>query len=102
MTTPLSQAARDEVAGFCRRWGVSRLWLFGSAARGEAGPASDIDLLAEFLPESTASTWDWPRMTAELEAIFGRPVDLLSVGILENPFRRASIEASREMIYAAA
>lgn len=89
------------LASFCRRYGITELWLFGSAARGDDRPDSDVDLLAKFAPDSATSTWDWPAMTDELEAIFGRKVDLLSEGILRNPYRRASIMADRKVLYAA-
>lgn len=40
-------------------------------------------------------------MTDELQVVFGRKVDLLSEGVLRNPFRRASIMADRKVLYAA-
>lgn len=91
----------EVIAAFCRRWGVVRLWLFGSLARGDATDASDADVLVEFAPGARTSTWDWPEMQDELTTIFGREVDLLSTGVLRNPFRRRSIEASRRLLYAA-
>lgn len=89
------------IEDFCRRWGVAELWLFGSAARGDARPSSDADILVKFAPDATTSTWDWPVMIDELEVIFGCKVDLLSEGVLRNPFRRASILADRKILYAA-
>lgn len=83
------------------RWEIARLWLFGSLASGTARPESDADLLVEFSPGASTSTWDWPAMQDELQSLFGRPVDLLSTGVLRNPFRRRSIEASRRLLYAA-
>lgn len=91
----------DTVRLFCTKWRVSRLWLFGSLARGTHSPDSDADVLVEFLPDATTSTWDWPAMQDDLRVIFGREVDLLSMGVLRNPFRRRSIEASRRLLYAA-
>lgn len=89
------------IAHFCMKWRVARLWVFGSVARDAAKPDSDIDILAEFLPASTTSTWDWPQMQDELRSIFGRNVDLLSTGVLRNPFRRETIESTRKLLYAA-
>lgn len=86
---------------FCRRWGVSELWLFGSAARDQQRAESDVDILVKFAAGSTTSAWDWPAMTDELQVVFGRKVDLLSEGVLRNPFRRASIMADRKVLYAA-
>lgn len=86
---------------FCRKWQIEKLWVFGSAARGDDRPGSDIDLLVTFLPGATTSTWDWPDMIDELSEIFGREIDLLSEGILRNPFRREAILRDRELLYAA-
>ena len=91
----------SELRAFCLRWKVSRLWLFGSLARGDARPESDADLIVEFADDSATSTWDWPAMQDELRAIFNRDIDLLSTGVLTNKFRRASIEATRRLLYAA-
>jgi predicted nucleotidyltransferase len=92
---------RERLADFCRRWGVRNMWLFGSTVRGDATPQSDVDVLVDFHEDARASTWDWPAMTDELAAIFGQKVDLLSMGVLRNPYRRASIMAHRELVYAA-
>lgn len=91
----------EQLRQFCNRWSVARLWLFGSLARGQARADSDADLLVEFMPSATTSTWDWPVMQDELAVLFGRPIDLLSTGVLRNPFRRESIMASRRLLYAA-
>ena len=103
-TTLIVNLAPDQLASlsqFARRWQVSRLWVFGSVAAGAATPASDIDVLSEFAPDAATSTWDWPAMQDELGAIFGRRVDLLSTGVLNNPWHRRSIEQTRKLVYAA-
>lgn len=55
--------------------------LFGSLARGEERPTSDIDLLVDFSEGS--SLFDLIRMARELEALLGRSVDVISVGGLK-------------------
>jgi predicted nucleotidyltransferase len=55
---------------------ASRVRLFGSAARGEDRPDSDIDLLVDF--DQDSSLFDLMRMARELEALFGRGVDVVS------------------------
>ncbi|QYK47332.1 MAG: nucleotidyltransferase family protein [Phycisphaeraceae bacterium] len=97
----LGPAQHAALVAFCSKWGIEELSLFGSVARGDARPDSDADILVRFAPNSATSTWDWPGMVDELEAIFGRRVDLLTDAVLRNPYRRASIMADRRVLYAA-
>jgi predicted nucleotidyltransferase len=94
----------QSIADFCRRHGVSELSVFGSLVRGgfrDGGvDPSDVDVLIRLRPDSAVSTWDWPRLTDELEAVFGKRVDLVTDGALENPYRRRSILANRRVLYA--
>lgn len=92
---------RGRLADFGRRWNVRELALFGSTARGEARPDSDIDLMIEFLPNDTWDLLDLADMQAELADLFGRPVDLVEKGTVRNPYRLASIERDLTVLYAA-
>jgi uncharacterized protein len=60
---------------------ASRVRPFGSAARGDDRPDSDIDLLVDF--DEDSSLFDLMRMSRELEALLGRPVDVVSAGGLK-------------------
>jgi predicted nucleotidyltransferase len=86
---------------FCERWSVAELSLFGSTARADFGPSSDVDLMVTFRPESAATLWDMVDMQEELEAIFGRRVDLVSRNAIRNPYRKRSIERDLTVLYAA-
>lgn len=70
-----------EISRFCRRQGIHRLAVFGSAARGEAGPESDLDLLVEFEPDTHVGL-SFFRIQDELSRLFGRNVDLNTPGFL--------------------
>jgi hypothetical protein len=96
----------EALPALCRRFGVRRLDLFGSAATG--GPfdpgRSDLDLLAAFddrLPPG-AYAEAYFGLRAALEDLFGRPVDLLTEPALENPYLRRRIEAERRPLFSAA
>ena len=90
------------IGDLCRRYGVAKMSLFGSAARGELRPDSDVDVLVEFKSASRASSYDLVDMQAELSALFeNRKVDIASPRILENPFRRRTILPDLKTIYAA-
>lgn len=56
------------------RFGVARLTLFGSVARDEAGPASDVDLLVEF--DKPVGLLSFLELQRHLEILLGRAVDL--------------------------
>lgn len=78
----LVESRRDEVLEIAARHHASRVRLFGSAARGDDGPDSDIDLLVDF--DQGSSLFDLMRMARELEALFGRAVDVVSAGGLKS------------------
>ena len=91
-----------KIAALCRKYGVKKLSLFGSAARGEMGPESDVDLMVEFKPGQAPSLWDGPDMHREFSSLFkGRRVDLVPPEIMRNPYRRKAIEPDLEIIYEA-
>jgi len=66
-------------------WGMQDIAVFGSVARGEEGPDSDIDLLVD--AESGRSLFDIAGFESDLEQLFGRPVDVIIRSAL-NPTRR--------------
>ena len=94
----------DQIAGFCRRWGITEMALFGSVLRDDFGPNSDIDVLVIFEPNARWSLFDLVRMEDELAHILGRRVDLVerrSVERSENYIRRRNILSGAETIYVA-
>jgi uncharacterized protein len=95
-------AHREKLADLCRRTGAKRLDLFGSAARADFDPAhSDLDFLVEFEDLSPAQYAEaYFTLKESLEALFGRPVDLLTTVSLENPYFRARVLAERQLVYA--
>ena len=100
---PIVESKRFEVAELCRRLGVRRLELFGSATRNDFDEASsDFDFLVEFRDDVKGSPLGtWFGLKGDLEAMFGRPVDLVSLNAVVNPFVRAGILKSRQVVYAA-
>lgn len=92
----------DELRGFCARWRISELALFGSALRADFRPDSDIDMLATFEDGASWGLLDHAAMQQELADLLGRPVDLLSRRAVEgsaNPLRRRSIlEGARAIV----
>ena len=76
----LGIAKRRAILAIAARHGVRRVRVFGSFARGEAGPNSDIDLLIEAGPSTPP--WFPGGLLAELEQVLGRRVDVAEEGTL--------------------
>ena len=91
---------RKKLQIFCERYQVSRLALFGSNARGEARPESDVDLLVSFLPGAQVGFLTLGQMKRELTDLFQRPVDLVPQDGLK-PVIRESVLAEARELYAA-
>ena len=75
------------LAEFCRRHGIARLSLFGSALRGEDRPDSDLDLLVEFLPDHRVGFFGLAAIERQLSEMLGRKVDLRTPNELSPRFR---------------
>lgn len=103
MIHAIVEARREQLGALCRRFGVRRLELFGSAASGRFdADRSDLDFLVEFEPDSPLGYSDrYFGLLWGLEELFGRRVDLLEANAIRNPYLRQSIDASRQVLYAA-
>lgn len=73
------------------RFGVAKIGIFGSAARGEERPDSDVDVLVEFAPGQTTFR-NFMALADFLEEFYGRKVDLLTVGGID-PLIRQDVES---------
>ena len=91
---------REQLGELCRHHKIHRLALFGSAARGEMHPNSDVDLLVEFLPGTTVGL-RFITIQDELAALLGRQVDLCTPGFLSPHFRERVLEEAVPLYEAA-
>ncbi|MEN6384562.1 MAG: nucleotidyltransferase domain-containing protein [Phycisphaerales bacterium] len=100
--TQIIEQNKNELAEICRRFCVSRLDVFGSAACGDFDEqTSDIDLLVEFDSSVNQNRFDnFFALQEELQKLFNRSVDLVEPGGLENPYFIESINQTRKKIYA--
>lgn len=96
----ISDHIREQLMEFCKSNGIVSLYLFGSYARNEATPSSDMDLLVEFNEKLQLSYLDVLKLKHELEVITGTHVDLLELQALQNPLRRQRIMNERVLLYA--
>lgn len=91
----------EAIKAYCHRWGVKEFALFGSVLTDRFNQDSDVDVLVEFLPGFGLTFENFPDAIKELEAIFGREVDLVEKDLIRNPFRRYRILTTRRVLYAA-
>ncbi len=90
-----------KIGDFCLKWKIAEMALFGSVLSDEFHPDSDVDVLVSFKDDAGWGLFDFVDMIDELQAIFGRKVDLVEKDSLRNPIRRQAILAGNEVIYAA-
>jgi predicted nucleotidyltransferase len=76
---------RDEILHLAARWGARNVRVFGSAARGEAGPESDVDLLVELEPDRTL--FDLGGFLMDLQDLLGCKVDVVTEPALHSSIR---------------
>jgi predicted nucleotidyltransferase len=91
---------RPELAAICAELGVRRLELFGSAVRSEA--PGDLDFLVDLGDRPPAEYADaYFALLEKLQALFARPVDLVTPAGLGNPYFRERVEQEKTLLYAA-
>ena len=101
MAIPHLVLSDDRIADFCRRWKITEMSVFGSVVREDFRPDSDIDVLVSFEAGAGWSLFDVVTIQEELAILLGRPVDLIEEAALRNPYRRAAILESKQIVYAA-
>jgi predicted nucleotidyltransferase len=89
------------VAQACQRFGVVRLYVFGSSLRDDFRPGdSDIDLLVELRPDESYALVDaYFGLLDELRGLLGN-VDLVMVGAVKNPYIARAIDQEKQLLYA--
>ncbi len=94
---------RRQIVTACVRHGVTRLEVFGSAARGDFDPAtSDVDLIVELGPMDLHARVDaYFGLLDELREILGTEVDLVLVDAIKDRYLAAEIERTKQVLYAA-
>lgn len=92
---------QEQVEAFCRKWKIREFALFGSVLRDDFRPeSSDVDVMVDFEPDAGHSLFEFYDMQVELEEMFGRSVDLVQKGAIENPFIRHHIRHNHRIVYA--
>lgn len=88
----------DILRTFFSKETVDKAWLFGSFARGEETPASDVDIMVVFRKDAKVGLLKHADMILQLEQLLNRKVDLVPEGSVY-PELRQSINSTRKLIY---
>jgi predicted nucleotidyltransferase len=100
----LIESKRTALEDLCRRYGVKRLEVFGSAVTPKFDPIrSDLDFLVEFLAEQELGPWlrHYFEFQNELAQLFDRPVDLVLSSAVRNRYFQRELDRTRIVLYAA-
>ena len=95
---------KNGISDLCRRFNVSKLEVFGSAASQTDfdGTQSDADFVVEFFRPARLNPLDeYFGLRAGLSSLLGIQVDLIELSAVKNPYIRKSIEQGRELVFAA-
>jgi len=92
----------DEIRTLCAKYRVKRLAVFGSAARGTFDEdRSDVDFVVEFEAIDLDGWHSYFDLKFAIEELLRRPVDLVELTAVDNPYFRQSIELTQRELYAA-
>ena len=94
-----TQAMTRKIADYFKTQPVLKAWIFGSVARGEATPSSDVDIL--FVPDDSSkpfTLFTHGGMLMDLQELLGRKVDLVVEGTLR-PYAAETANRDKKLIY---
>ncbi len=93
-----TQTMQKTIAEYFKNQPVLKAWIFGSFARGEETPLSDVDLLVVYDDKARVSLLKHCAIINDLEELLDRPVDLVEEGTLL-PFAVESANHDKKLIY---
>lgn len=94
-TSELVKAKREEILKIAAKHGARNVRVFGSVARGDAGPDSDIDLLVDMEPGR--SLLDMGGLWSDLNELLGRKVDIVTENSIYWLLRRRILKEARPL-----
>ncbi|MDH4201441.1 MAG: nucleotidyltransferase domain-containing protein [Phycisphaerae bacterium] len=101
--TKVIENKKEQLIALCKKYKVSELDVFGSAAAGDFDPArSDIDFLVEFQKTVIHDRFDnFFNLLNDLKQLFGRDVDLVEPGGMKNPYFIEMVNQTKRKFYVA-
>lgn len=92
------QQIYQTIANYFKSQPIKKAWVFGSFARGEENPLSDIDVLVVYDDNARVSLLKQASMTNDLESLLNRSVDIVQEKLLQKKVRN-SVNQDRKLIY---
>lgn len=94
----------DKIVALCKKYRVAKLWVFGSILTPDFNDDSDVDLSVDFDSETiNREGLDWADIffdfMHELEALFGRRIDLVCDDAVKNKIFRKELDTTKLLIY---
>jgi len=104
MLAPIITNNLNEIKALCEQYKVKELYVFGSAVSDNFNAGSDVDLIVKFNNDVPVEDYAdlYFDLADGLEGLFKRKVDLMTDKPIENKYLKLKIDASKQMIYAAA
>lgn len=100
MVAEIIEQKKDEIAALCRKYGVRRLDLFGSAVTDAFDEArSDLDFVVTFDRPGDGILYRYVDLADELESLLGRDVDLVTERSIRSPDFRVAVDRQRVLVY---
>ena len=100
MIMHLTKSQKAAICDSCARFQVKTLYAFGSVVTRFFGPDSDVDLLMDFQSLNPFEYTDnYFALKFQLEQILKKPIDLLELKSLKNPFLQREIDRTKKTLY---
>ena len=94
----MDRAIINKISRYFDTQPIEKAWIFGSFARAEEDPQSDIDILVNFIPNEKVTLFKYIHIVNDLQALTGKKIDLVENGQLKK-FAEQSVENEKVLIY---
>jgi predicted nucleotidyltransferase len=94
----MNRTILNKISQYFHSQPIEKAWIFGSYARSEEDPKSDIDILVNFIPGEKITLFKYIHIVNELQALTGKKIDLVEDGQLKK-FAEPSVQNEKVLIY---
>lgn len=94
----MNRTILNKISQYFHNQPIEKAWVFGSYARSEEDPQSDIDILVNFIPGEKITLFKYVHIVNELQALTGKKIDMVEDGQLKK-FAESSVQNEKVLIY---